>query len=479
MGGRLRRTRVRLTLAYLVGFAVLVAAASVAFWVVFADFQYAALDSSLATQAQALTAGLEFEGTRVSFHGGDTPLPGDTTEGIAITALLVSRTGRTLDTSGSVAPATASAFAAAARRTQGHTALLSATIGGRAERVLVRRVGGEGAHALLVLGRPLGEVLQTLDQAAIMLALTAVGLTVGAALLGYFVAGRALRPVGTMAATVRDITEHDLGRRIALDLPAGDELGDLARTFNDMLARLQAAFDGLQRFTADAAHELRAPLTLLRTQVDITLRRPRTAFEYEASHRVIRTELERLTRTAEQLLLLARADAGTLVTRREAVDIGDLVLEVAERWRLVARERQVQVATEVAGVGGVAGDPDLLRRCLDNLVDNALRHSPAGGTVRLGARLADGRWTVAVRDQGPGVPDGLRPHLFERFTRADPARGRGTGGAGLGLSLCAAIASAHGGSIVCAPAGPGAGADFRLTVPAAPRPAPAPAPVGA
>jgi signal transduction histidine kinase len=214
-----------------------------------------------------------------------------------------------------------------------------------------------------------------------------------------------------------------------------------------MLGRLESAFEGLQRFTADAAHELRAPLALMRTQVDVILRKPRTQEQYQSSHRTLLEEIERLSRMADQLLLLARADAGALAPHRETVEVRELLEEVIERWRPAAREHAIAIRADLPGEGTTRADPDLLRRLFDNLLDNALRHTPAGGEVRVVAAPEAHGWRFEVQDTGAGIDPDLRHRLFERFTRADPARGRDSGGAGLGLSLCAAIARAHGGSI--------------------------------
>src|SRR5439155_5440766 len=228
-----------------------------------------------------------------------------------------------------------------------------------------------GARGTLVLGRPVDELQETLIRVGLLLGAVVAILVAGAGALGYWLAGRALRPVGVMAATARQISEQDLNRRIGLDLPPGDELGELAATFNGMLARLEASFEGLRRFTADAAHEFRAPLALMRKQLEVTLRRPRSAEEYEASQRALLPEIERLSRLADQLLLLARADAGALAPRRENLDVAEFLEDTVERWRPAARERRVELLSHFPLEGTLTADPDLMRRLLDNLVDNA------------------------------------------------------------------------------------------------------------
>jgi signal transduction histidine kinase len=187
---------------------------------------------------------------------------------------------------------------------------------------------------------------------------------------------------------------------------------------------------------------------MVRAEAEVALSKHRSEGEYRESLRTLLEEVERLSRTADQLLLLARADAGALAPRREPVDLPDLLEETVDRWRTLGAEKAVQVRVDAPGASVVEGDPDLLRRLLDNLIDNAIRHTPTGGVVTVTALdRVDGTSRIAVTDTGPGVDPSLRDTIFERFTRADPARQRETGAAGLGLALCAAIAGAHGGSI--------------------------------
>jgi heavy metal sensor kinase len=299
-----------------------------------------------------------------------------------------------------------------------------------------------------------------------LLGVIVIVLVAVAGVAGYLLAGRALRPVHVIASTARELSEQSLHRRIELNLPA-DELGELVNTFNDMLARLEASFDSLRRFTADAAHELRAPLTILRTEAEVALSRERPAAEYRESIVSLLQELERLSRTAEQLLLLARADAGSLAGGHASVDLTDLVEETVDRWRAVAATRAITVSADAPGQAVIQGDNDLLRRMLDNLIDNAIRHAPDGGRVTVALADLGGTAELSVTDSGSGVDPALRETVFERFTRADPARQRETGGAGLGLALCAAIAQAHGGSIRL-DAGAGAGARFVVRLPILP-----------
>jgi heavy metal sensor kinase len=312
---------------------------------------------------------------------------------------------------------------------------------------MVARVSFAGQSGGLVLGRPIQEVQYSLVTGAILLAAVSGTLGIIACVLAYSLSGRALRPVCAMAATAHHITEHDLHRRISIDLPKGDELGELARTFNDMLDRLEAGFQTLQQFTADAAHELRAPLAVIRAEIEIALRQPRSADALRSTLQAALEEVLSMSRTLDQLLLLARADAGQLDIADDLFDLPDLLEETVARWRAVAVEHSIELRTAIPANGELRGDRDLIRRLLDNLLSNAIRYTPEGGQVELSAKPVGGQWEITVSDSGPGVPPEARARIFDRFYRADKARRRGQGHAGLGLALSKRIAELHGGNI--------------------------------
>jgi two-component system OmpR family sensor kinase len=460
--GWLRGTRARLTLTYAAVFAIIAGIAAAAFYVYFARLEAGTIDDSLAAQAQAVTAGLDSNNGRVSFQGGDT-LPGQTSEGIAVDALLVDAQGTILDRSGQAPPEAAVDAAVRSALTTDQPMVTTIAVGGVDQRVRAQKVTTTaGPPVVLVVSRSMAEEESTVRRMAILLVGVVAALTAIASVLGYAVAGRALRPVREIAATAHDISEHDLHRRIELDLPP-DELGELAATFNAMLSRLESAFGVLQRFTADAAHELRAPLAVMRAEVDVSLRQPRRGAEYRKTLDGLRAEIERLSRLADHLLVLARADAGELRPGMEPLDVPDFLEERVDQWRPLAAAHDIQVRTDLPDVGQLRADRELLRGLVDNLLDNAVKHTPSGGTISVTAVREGDWWRVEVADTGPGVPPELRATLFERFSRGDPARSRDTGGAGLGLALCAAIAHAHGGTIALAD---GPGARFVVRLPA-------------
>jgi len=262
---------------------------------------------------------------------------------------------------------------------------------------------------------------------------------------GYLLARKALAPVGQMAATAADITASQLDRRLAAS-NADDELGQLARTLNDMIERLERSFSEVRRFTADAAHELRTPLSMMRTAAEVALRSPRSP---EQDGRVLEDqleEIERLTRLVSQLLFLSREDVGLPTGPREAVYLDEVVREVAGHMQVMAEEKAVSLEVLSGGSRVVRGDRDRLRQLLFNLLDNAIKYTPPGGRVSVRDVSSNGTAAIVVSDTGIGIPAEHLPHVFERFYRVDPARGT-EGGTGLGLSICRSIAEAHQGRL--------------------------------
>ena len=259
---------------------------------------------------------------------------------------------------------------------------------------------------------------------------------------GYFLAAAALRPVDAMRREAEAVSAAEPGRRLTLP-PANDELRRLGETLNTMLGRLETALERERRFVADASHELRTPLAMLRAELDLALRRERTPEELDKAVRSAAEETERLSRLAEDLLVLARADGGELPVRREPVAAAELIDGIAERFR--SRVDDAGRVIETGAEDGLVLHVDRLRaeQAVGNLVDNALRHG-RGRIVVEARRARDGMVELRVRDEGPGFPPELAAHAFEPFSRGDAAR---TGpGAGLGLAIVDVIARAHGGS---------------------------------
>jgi signal transduction histidine kinase len=303
-------------------------------------------------------------------------------------------------------------------------------------RVLVQPVPSRDRVA--VLARSLGPRDESLDHLGHELLIFLPLALLAASLGGYALAAGALRPVEDLRRRAAAVTP---GEPSKLPVPpARDEVSRLAVTLNDMLHRLQEAVEHERRFVADASHELRTPLALLRTELDLALRRPRSHEELESALRSAAEETQRLSRLADDLLLIARADQGLLPIRREAVPVRDLFGDAATRFAnradSLGRELRVEESDLVVDV-----DPLRVGQALVNLVDNALTHGE--GAVELSAEARDGFAELHVRDAGSGFPDDFRQRAFDRFSRADEARSRG--GSGLGLSIVELVARAHGG----------------------------------
>lgn len=275
---------------------------------------------------------------------------------------------------------------------------------------------------------------------------------------GYQLAKRSLSPVAAMAARAAEISETNLQAR--LPIGGGQELVGLGRVFNDLLDRLERSFEQQRRFMADASHELRTPVSIVRTESEVTLSREhRGEKEYRASTQIIQDAARRLTRVVDDLFLLARADAGHLVPKVEDVYLEEVVADAAQAVRPVAEQKSVRVEVSKVVEAPFRGDADLLGQVLLNLLDNAIKHSPPGGTVEIGMARRNRHYEISVVDAGEGIPADIRERIFERFFRADASRttqdATSTTGAGLGLSIARKIAELHGGRLEVAESRPG------------------------
>jgi heavy metal sensor kinase len=294
----------------------------------------------------------------------------------------------------------------------------------------------------------------------------AVGLAIAG---GYFLAGRVLAPVGAMADKARQITAESLAERLPVD-NAEDEFGRLATVFNDTLSRLQDAFERLRRFTADASHELRTPLTAMRSVGEVALRDTLDAGAYRDVIGSMLEEVDRLTRLVESLLTLTRADSGRIQLAPETLDLVALAGNVIDQLRVLADEKQQDITIRAPNAVPAVGDAALVHHALMNVIHNAIKYTPNGGTisVELNAMNA-GRAVIEVRDTGPGIPAAHRDHIFDRFYRVDAGRSREEGGIGLGLAIARWAIEANGGHIELASDGE-RGSLFRVLLPIAGNP---------
>jgi heavy metal sensor kinase len=310
---------------------------------------------------------------------------------------------------------------------------------------LVAGAAGTGT-VLAQVAAPLEPIERELAELLAVLLLTGP-LALAAALLGgYLLARQALAPVDRMVAAAEQITAAQLDKRLEVPNP-DDELGRLATTLNGMIARLERSFDEIRRFTADAAHELRTPLAVMRSAAEVALRSDRDPEQYR---RVLEDQLEevtRMTRLAERLLFLCREDAGLTATAHRPVQLDRVVCAAADHMKAVADARGLSLTVERLDPCNVRGDEGHLRRLLYNLLDNAIKYTPAGGSITVSAVASDGGVRLVVADTGIGIAAEHLSHVFDRFCRLDPARALDADGAGLGLAISQAIARAHDGTI--------------------------------
>jgi heavy metal sensor kinase len=267
---------------------------------------------------------------------------------------------------------------------------------------------------------------------------------------GYFLARKSLAPVTLMAAQARGMGAAHMSERLKIPNPH-DELGALALSFNELLDRLEKSFEQQRRFVADASHELRTPVAILRGETEVTLSRPdRTPGEYRETLAILRDESQRLAHIIEDLFTLTRADAGQYTLNLRELYLDELTADVLRRTRSLAISKSVTLSSSIQAELPLHADEDLLRRMLLNLLDNAIKYTPAGGKVSVDCHRDGNVYALRVTDTGPGIPPDLQPRIFERFFRADKARSRSegdTGGAGLGLSIARWIAEAHHGRL--------------------------------
>ncbi|PYX32067.1 MAG: two-component sensor histidine kinase [Acidobacteria bacterium] len=313
-------------------------------------------------------------------------------------------------------------------------------------------------------GVPNKDVVEALSQFRLYLLMFAPLLFLIAAAGGYWLSRRALAPVDSIVQTARAITGTNLDSRLK-KLETGDELQRLSDTLNEMLDRIERAFLRITQFTADASHELRTPISLVRTEAELALRRSRDEAEYQESLRHILSESERATSLIEELLALARADSGREMLHMRPVSLQATLRGMVDSWRQVATIRTLQFSDSL-GVSEsfVLADETALRRVVNILLDNAFKYTPSPGTVKLSLEQKTDKAVVVVEDTGIGIPAEEQSKVFERFYRVDKARSREMGGAGLGLSIAQWIAQQHRG-IIAVESEPGKGTIFRLELP--------------
>jgi heavy metal sensor kinase len=444
--------RIRLTLPFALAMALVLASLGAYVYLRVGSTLLSSTDQGLLAQATEATLRID---------RGKAPLDLDSSNGARFVQVL-DRTGAIVLSQPAGLPALLSR-ADARRVAAGGSLRASAPIAGQTGRwrLLAIPDTARGSHGALVLASSLDARSESLERLRKELLVASPLALLVATLAGYALAGAALRPVEEMRRKAAKISAATPDSR--LPVPAArDEVQRLAETLNDMLARLETAFAHERRFVADASHEMRTPLALLKTELELALRHPRTRAELEDALRSAAEETDRLSALADDLLLIARSDQGGLPVNPEPLASGEVLATTAERFAGRAAELGRRIEVEDGDVAFDA-DPKRIEQALGNLVENALVHG--AGTVTLAARRGDGRIELRVADEGPGFPDGFAERAFDRFSRADEARRRS--GSGLGLAIVDAIAKAHGGS-----AGVSAGSrtEVWISIPSEPEP---------
>ena len=322
----------------------------------------------------------------------------------------------------------------------------------------------DGRMLVLQCGFLQSKLHEPLNRLKAYLALSIAVMVLAALGGGWFLAGRSLKPMADIVRSLQHTRSTDLSRRLP-ERHVPDELGALTDAINSMLDELEQAFYRTQAFTADVAHELRTPLATLRCELDVTDSRLRDADEYREVVEAALEHTRALSRIVDNLLFLAKADASLAPPQRGTLDLAALLADLAESFDLLAEAKGIDVSVQIEPGLTTAGNEEWLRILFSNLLDNAVKYTPPGGSVALRARGEDGLVRVSVEDSGPGIAEEDLERIFDRFYRADRSRSRDTGGAGLGLSIARRIAELHGGR-VSVHSRPGEGSAFEVVLPA-------------
>lgn len=451
-----RSLRLRITAWYVAFFSLL--------FVLFSFFIYGVLSKSLQSRvdqtliAEAATAASLFEDEMTETNGDPAKSAAEVVAGMRLHDSLVAVVSgaEPLASSAQVRP---SELQAAAQR-EGASA---ATILGRPARAAAHRVTAVGRGVVIVTAQSLDGVSADLRNLRNVLAF-ALPLLIGAAGVGgYLLATRSLRPLGWMAEQSRRISGRNLDSRLEIGA-AANELTTLASSFNELLSRIDQSFESMRRFVADASHELRTPISVIRGEADVALSHDRSPSEYRESLAIILDEARRISRLVDDLLNLARADAGCVKLQVREFYFNDLLTECCRSVQALATARNIKLECRCGEDVPFHGDEELLRRLVVNLLDNAIRYTPHGGRVSASLDANAGELRIQVSDSGAGIAADALPHVFERFYRADKARSREDGGFGLGLAIVKWIAESHKGEVDLA-TNPGKGSTFTVKLP--------------
>ncbi|HOW84843.1 MAG TPA: ATP-binding protein [Candidatus Aminicenantes bacterium] len=426
----------RLTVWYLIAFAlILVVFGTVAYYLL-SRALYRNLDESLKARVLELKGTIKFEGERVLFD-----------RKLDEIVLIYDADGRLWQRLGPANLAISDVQGTVQQALFGTPSFVSAeTENGPNIRMYATPINIDSqTRAALVVGRVTTDILSVLAAFRMVMLNSSILVVLLAGVGGWFLAGRTLKPVERMADIARGIGESDLSRRI--DVVGDDELGRLASTLNGMIARLEEAFVKQRQFVADASHELRTPLAVLQAESSLALEKTRDPEEYRRSLELVSQEVAYMSEIVGKLLVLARSDSGCEPLNVQDVDLAGLLAELGQDLEALAQEKGLRLGLGPLDGPTVRGDRVKLRQLFMNILDNAIRYTPAGGEVALSVSRQDEQAVVAVRDTGAGIPEDHLPFIFDRFYRVDKVRTNGEGGTGLGLAIATSIARMHGGSI--------------------------------
>jgi heavy metal sensor kinase len=324
----------------------------------------------------------------------------------------------------------------------------------------------DGSHFLVETGTPYQQIQLVLHGLWLTLAIYTpfiVFLAVGG---GYWLMRRSLQPVDEITERAEGITSTNLSERLPV-IRTGDELERLSIALNRMIARLDDAFQHINRFSADASHELRTPLTILQLELEGIVHNHKLSGLLEDQIGSALEETHRMSRIVENLLTISRLDAGDAKLERVRLDLGEMAISTADEMRILAQDKAIGLRTSAENDVNIEGDRTRLQQVIVNLIENAIKYTQEGGRVEVSVQRETGKAVLQVSDDGAGIPAQAVPHLFERFYRVDKARSRASGGAGLGLSIAKAICAAHGAEISVS-SEEGRGSCFRVELPLVP-----------
>jgi heavy metal sensor kinase len=327
-------------------------------------------------------------------------------------------------------------------------------------RLAVTSVSLDEREFFVSIAEPLADLKEQLESVRRIFYLGLPATLLVAGIGGFLLAKKNLSPVVGMSNQAKRISATNLQERLQVNNPK-DELGQLAQVFNELLSRLQHSFENMREFMADASHELRTPLAIIRGEADVVLSKDREDGEYKESLAIIQDEAKRLSRIVDDMLALARADAGQHSLKVQEFYLNDLVEEVCRSMQVLATRKQVSLNLQPTADLTFCGDEDMIRRLILNLLDNAVKYTPSGGSITVKIERNASVVTITISDTGVGIPAEAMPHVFERFYRVDKARSRSDGGSGLGLAIAKWVAEAHNGSIEVV-SQPGQGSTFRV-----------------